>query len=267
MKKMHVNLFLIFFSLLFAATATAQEQVAIPLSNPGEPGQLNISVIKGSINVTGHDGDEVIIRHGSEEEQRGEQEEVRNGLRRVTNNAAGFEAWENKNTVEISSASPSKDIEFNILVPHNFSLKLSLVNGDDMLIENVDGDMEISHVNGDVVLANVSGSAVVNTVNGDITASFQSISRDKPMAFSNVNGDISVTLPADANLTAKMRSEWGDVYSDFDMEIQRGENPTVNSDSGTYRVSVNNWIQANINGGGPEFLFKSLRGDIYIRKN
>ncbi|MEX0647255.1 MAG: DUF4097 family beta strand repeat-containing protein [Balneolaceae bacterium] len=258
---------ILFFTLLgLTVTAAAQEQIAIPLSNPGEPGQFNISVVRGAINVSGHDGNEVIIRYDNGEERREEPDEVRNGLRRITNNAAGFEAWENNNTVEVSSVTPTKNIKFDVLVPRNFSLKLSLVNGDDMMIENVEGDMEINHVNGDVVLNNVSGSAVVNTVNGNITASFQSIARDKPMAFSNVNGDISITLPSNANLTAKMWSEWGEVYTDFDMEMRQEEGSRVNSGSGTYKVSVNNWINAEINGGGPEYLFKSLRGDIYIRK-
>lgn len=266
MKAIQITLFSILLIVLTSGMATAQEQIAIPLSNPGEPGEFHISVVRGSINVSGHEGDEVIILYDNGEVQQRESDEVRNGLRRITNNAAGFEASERNNRVEVGSVSPTRNIDFEIMVPRNFSLKLSLVNGEDMRIENVEGDMEINHVNGNVVLDNVSGSAVVNTVNGDITASFQNITRDKPMAFSNVNGDIDVTLPADAGLTAKMWSEWGEVYTDFDLEMQPGESSSTNSGSGTYRVSVNNWLQAEINGGGPEYLFKSLRGDIYIRK-
>jgi DUF4097 and DUF4098 domain-containing protein YvlB len=114
----------------------------------------------------------------------------------------------------------------------------------------------------------VSGSAVANTVNGDIKATFNRISSNKPMAFSNLNGDIDITLPANAKVSTKMKSEWGEIFTDFDMNInsKRGNDSGVNVDSGTYKVSVNNWIYGDINGGGPEYLFKSMRGDIYIRK-
>ncbi|MDZ7717684.1 MAG: hypothetical protein U5K72_02545 [Balneolaceae bacterium] len=102
-------------------------------------------------------------------------------------------------------------------------------------------------------------------VNGDITASFNNIG-DNPMAFSNVQGDIDITLPSDAGVTAKMRSEWGEVYTDFQMEIDRSNRESIEADTDVYRVSINNWITGRINGGGPEYMFKTLRGDIYLRK-
>ena len=265
MKIIQIILVSALLSLLLAGTATSQDQLAIPLSNPGEPGSLKLGTVRGAINITGYDGSEVIIRYGGEEQE--EREVTKSGLRRISSNTSGFEVRENDNKVEIGGVSPMKDIFFNISVPRNFSLNLSLVHGDDMAVENVNGEMEISHVNGDVTLTNVGGSAVVNTVNGDITASFTSVAEGQPMAFSNVNGDIDISLPADVRLTAKMKSEWGEVFTDFDMDIERSETErSESSDSGVYKVSVNNWIHGNINGGGPEYLFKSLRGDIYIRK-
>lgn len=267
MKITQSILFSTFFSFLLMGTSLAQDQIAIPLSNPGNPGKLNLGMVRGSIHVIGYDGNEVIIRYGSEDEEDEEKEVTKNGLRRISSHSVGFEASENNNEVEIGGVSPVKDIYFDISVPRNFSLNLSLVHGDDLTIENVTGEMEISHVNGDVTLTNVGGSAVINTVNGDITASFRSVTGNQPMAFSNVNGDIDITLPANAKLSAKMKSEWGEVYTDFNMDIQPTKNDRVNSsDSGVYKVSINNWIYGAINGGGPEYLFKSLRGDIYIRK-
>lgn len=257
------------FSVLLMPTQTiAQDQIAVPLSSPGEPGKLSVGIVRGSISVTGYDGQEVLISYGSNEEDDEEQEVTEDGLRRISNNAVGFEASEDDNEVEVSGSSPMKEVNFNISVPRNFSLDLSTVNGGDITVENVSGEMDISNVNGEVFLRNVSGSALVNTVNGDIEASFQSVTPDKPMAFSNLNGDIDITFPAGTEMSAKMKSEWGEVFTDFDMDIRRTNDQKVKSDSegGTYKVSVNNWIYGNINGGGPEFLFKSMRGDIYIRK-
>lgn len=267
MKSIKYTLPILSFILLFSVSALAQDQIAVPLSNPDQPGKLKIGVVRGSISVNGYDGKEVIIRYGSEDEEDRDREVTKNGLRRISNNTIGFEAREDNNEVEIGGVSPMRDISFEISVPRNFSLELSTVNGGDIIVENVNGEMEIQNVNGEITLNNVSGSAVANTVNGDIKATFNTIAPNKPMAFSNLNGDIDVTLPANAKVTAKMKSEWGEMYTDFDMDITQDQGKVnASSDSGTYKVSVNNWIYGNINGGGPEYLFKSMRGDIYVRK-
>jgi DUF4097 and DUF4098 domain-containing protein YvlB len=253
-------------SLFLQTQARAQEQVAVPLSNPGEPGKLNVGIVRGSITVTGYDGQEVLITYGGDLEDDG-QEVTQDGLKRISNNSVGFEVTEDDNEVEVNGASPMQEVNFKITVPRNFSLKLSTVNGGELLVENVIGEMELSNVNGEITLRNVGGSVLANTVNGDIEATFQSVSPDKPMAFSNLNGDIDVTLPAGTQMTAKMKSEWGEVFTNFEMDIRRTDQENIQStNNGVYKVSINNWIYGSINDGGPEYLFKSMRGDIYIRK-
>ena len=253
--------------------ALAQQQVAIPLTNPGEAGSLSVNVVHGSISVTGYEGQEVLINYSGDttnhEEQETDEEEKakREGLRRIGGNSAGFQASEDNNEVVISGGSPMQRIDFNISVPSNFSLNLSTVNGGELRVENINGEMEISNVNGAVILKNVSGSALVNTVNGEITAVFDRVAPEKPMAFTNLNGDIDVTLPAQTAMTAKMKSEWGEVFTDFEMDVQSKNSPKTSTEGDILKVSVNNWLHGSINGGGPEYLFKSMRGDIYIRKS
>jgi hypothetical protein len=269
MKSIKTTVSLIALLLCFSLASRAQEQVAIPLSNPDQPGTLDLGVVRGSITVTGYDGKEVIIRYGNGEREDDKKAVTQNGMRRISSGGIGFEATEDNNHVEIGGVSPMQDASFHISVPRRFSLNLSTVNGGEIRVENVTGEMELSNVNGEITLINVGGSAVANTVNGDITATFNSVTSGKPMAFSNLNGDIDVTFPANAAFTAKMKSEWGEIFTDFNMTINRTEQDRVSTsaDSGTYKVTVNNWISGSINGGGPEYLFKSMRGDIYIRKN
>ncbi|MDZ7756349.1 hypothetical protein [Rhodohalobacter sp.] len=86
------------------------------------------------------------------------------------------------------------------------------------------------------------------------------------MSFTGVNGDMEVAFPANAKFTAKMKTEWGDVYTNFDMDIDReGARAESDSDDG-FKITINKWIIGKVNGGGPEFLFKTLHGDISIRK-
>lgn len=264
MKMYKLILPIITVILLFPLQSRAQEQVVIPLTNPGEPGKLSGQIITGSITVTGYDGSEVLVSYTGGKMK--ETEKVtEDGLRRISNNSIGFEISEDNNEVHLTS-SPLQSVDFTISVPRNFSINLSAVSGE-LVVENISGEIELSSVNGDVDLNNVSGSALVNTVNGDINASFNEVSPNQPMAFTNLNGDINVTLPAEVKVTAKMKSEWGEVFTDFDMEIKQADtDPKSSSEDGVYKVSLNNWIYGAINGGGPEYLFKSMRGDIYIRK-
>lgn len=255
--------------LCLSVTGRAQEQIVIPISNPDKPGTLNIGIARGSITVSGYNGKEVLIRYSDNDGQDEQKKPAnKNGLRRISGSGIGFEATENNNTVEVGGVSPMHHISFEISVPREFSLNISTVDGEAIKVENISGEMELSNVNGEIILNNVEGSAVANTVNGDIKATFDSVNPDKPMAFSNLNGNIDITLPASTEFIAKMKSEWGDVFTDFDMDINSANQNKVNTsaDSDTYRVSVNNWINGAVNGGGPEFSFKSMRGDIYIRK-
>ncbi len=269
MKTIKILFFLLLTIFLGVSTSLAQEQVVIPLSNPEEPGTLKLGIVRGSISVSGTDAEQIIINYvsGDNDNNNGQNTpQTKNGLRRISDKSIGFEVTESNNTVEIGGTSPMAAVNFSISVPRNFSLFLSTVNGGNVIVENINGEIEISNVNGNVILTNVSGSASVNTVNGDISASFNSINQDNPMAFSNVHGDIDITLPANVRFTANMKSEWGEIYTDFEMDINRSNRENIQANSDVYKVSINNSIIGNINGGGPEYLFKTLQGDIYIRK-
>ena len=52
--------FILAFSL--ASESNHTEQISVPLSNPDKPGVLIVNHHKGSVNVTGYNGDMVIVR-------------------------------------------------------------------------------------------------------------------------------------------------------------------------------------------------------------
>ena len=115
-------------------------------------------------------------------------------------------------------------------------------------------------------LENISGSAVVNTIDGHILANFNKVTPELPMAFSSIEGKIDVTFPANVKADVKMKSDNGNIFSDFDIEIDKRKTQVNKSDkSGAYKISLENWSNGKINGGGPEILFKTLEGNIYIR--
>ena len=101
-------------------------------------------------------------------------------------------------------------------------------------------------------------------------ATFTRVDPQKSMAFSSLNGDIDVAFPPDIKANLSLRTDNGEIYSDFDIQTQAtAPRQTVEDDTskgGKYRVHIDKTLHATLNGGGPEIQFKDFNGNIYIRK-
>ena len=146
----------------------------------------------------------------------------RNGMKRITTHGS-FEvtAKEADNTVTVNTGNPNKAIDLELKIPQDVKLKAGTVNDGEVTVENVRGELEVNNVNDKITLTNISGSVVANTVNGDVEVTFKTIDPKAPMAFSTLNGDVNVTLPADTKANLKLKSDNGDVFSDFDIDIDK----------------------------------------------
>lgn len=272
MKLGYKNLLLpllLLLSLPLAAQQNDSDQIAVPLSEPGKPGKLHVQSLHGGIKVEGYEGKEVVVRYSTGKARRdAEKPAMVDGMRRVSDNNLGLEIREERNQVNIKVNSWMKKADLVVLVPYNFSLNLRTVNDGDIEVKDVKGELDISNVNGSVRLQNVAGAAVVNTVNGEIEVAFAEELANAPMSFTNINGEIQIKLPARARFNVKARSQFGDVFTNFDMKMKHENTQRVATNtSGIYRVNIDNWVQGEVNGGGPEIYLKSLNGAIYIQKN
>jgi len=82
-------------------------------------------------------------------------------------------------------------------------------------------------------------------------------------------GDIDVTLPANAKASVRMKTEQGEIYTDFDMVMTSSSARFERSERGDrerYRISFDRPVVGAINGGGPEISLTTFSGNIYIRK-
>ena len=131
-------------------------------------------------------------------------------------------------------------------------------------VDNVNGDLEINNTNGSIALNHISGSAVAQTVNGEIHVVFAKVNVDKAMSFSSLNGDIDVTFPSSLKANVQMKSEQGEIYSDFDIQMLTAASHIDKSESGKgkFRVLVEKGMRGTINGGGQELLFNNFNGSI-----
>jgi hypothetical protein len=244
-------------------TFCQSEQLVINLTQTSLPGHLTFENPKGSIKVTGYDG-EVILVTGMLRFREAEKI-VNNGMKRIDQNALDISAEVNGNNVTLQCRTIGKTVDFDIKVPRNFSLKLKSLDNGIVEIFNINGEIEVEDANGDITLENISGSAVLSSVYGKISAVFREVNPNSPMMFTSFEGDITITFPAAINARLKMKSEKGEILSDFEIKpIKRQSVVTRVENSQIY--SLEDWVIGTINTEGPEYIIKNYNGDIYLKK-
>jgi len=256
-------------TVLAAAALHGQDQVTVPLTDANRPATIRVDAMRGDISVRGYDGRDVIVgtKENAKASARAKARRARpdrEGLKRIEMNDAGFTAEERENVVTINSRAQGSD-DLDVQVPRNATLKVKTMSGE-IVIDGVRGEIEASSHNGEVTMTNVEGSVVAHSLNGDIKVTLNKV-EPRPMSFSTMNGDIDITMPADTKARLKLRNDRGEVYTDFDMQVQAA--PKVEQgqrENGRYRVRFERTVFADINGGGPEMSFVTVNGEIKIRK-
>ena len=267
--------------LVCAAALLAQddgEKVTVPLHDPTRPAQVRAHLMMGGITVRGADRKDVLVEvrageRDDHEERRERRHTTRSaeGMKRLDlSGSAGLDITEEENRVNIKTSSWNRPTDLVITVPRQSSLQLKCMNDGDINVEGIDGEIDADNLNGKVTLRNVSGSVVAHSLNGSVLVTLDRIDAAKPMSFSTLNGDIDVTLPDNVRANVRMKTDNGDIYSDFDVKLDSGTRFTPSASGhqadGTYHLHLDRTLHGTINGGGPEFQFTSFNGQIYIRK-
>jgi len=243
------------------------EQLSVPLSDPGKPYKLNVDLVQGSITVMGYEGKEIVITTQADE-RRKLNRETGGGMRRLEGAAAADSKAEEKNNKVTVSAEMARRVNLVIKVPQSGgALNLTSVNDGTIMVSNVTGEMEVSNTNGSIKMSNVAGSVVANTTNGNVSVSFKSIDPKAAMAFTSLNGNVDVTFPAGLKANVKLKTDRGNIYTDFDV-VNEARKPDVTrtAKDGMYSLKIDDWVYGKIDGGGPEMLMKTMNGNLYLRK-
>jgi DUF4097 and DUF4098 domain-containing protein YvlB len=248
------------------------QRANIPLSDPSRPAVVHASLMKGSITVTGYNGKEVIVeaRQRHEGARETKPDPKAEGMHRLESRGTGLSVEENDNEFNIGVGFMSHTVDLNIQVPFNTSLKLRCLNDGDIKVEHVTGEVDADDLNGSIKLLNISGTVVAHSLNENVVVTFDKITPGKSMSFSTMNGDVDVTLPADVKARVKLKSDNGEIYSDFDVHPEANPaNPKISETQGKdgrFRVQFEKVTYGSINGGGAEMQFTTFNGKIYLRK-
>jgi DUF4097 and DUF4098 domain-containing protein YvlB len=257
---------------LIASAAGAQvgsgQELVVPLSNSGQPVVLEVSLIQGAISVTGYEGSQVLVSYTIEESSDAEEEvEQVDGMMRIPDSSVGLTIEEKDNLVEIGTDWSAQEVNLKVRVPVQTSLRINCVNGGEMSVSGVSGTHELSHTNAGIKAVDIRGSVVADTTNGDLVVEFLEMDPDTPMSFSSFNGDVDITFPATLKADLRMRSGQGDIFSDFQVQLQPVEaTVTTEEHGGGYHLRMEREVRGTIGGGGPEMTFKTFNGNVYLRK-
>jgi hypothetical protein len=258
--------------------AEGRQQLTMHFRDPSMPRKLVVEGGTGSLTIRGYQGQDAIIEYtgreisGANGRGPGRRNEPPAGMHRI-GESRGLDITEEDNTVRVNSqgifGGTARDMV--IQVPAQTSVNVKTMFGGSMTIENISGDIEAENFNGQVTITNASGSVVAHSMNGKILVSLDRVAPDKSMSFSTFNGDIDVTLPADTKARFKMRTDFGEIYTDFDVKMEANAAPVVEeskdkSGKSRRRVRVDGTQTGTINGGGPEMQFTTFNGRILIHK-
>jgi hypothetical protein len=155
-----------------------------------------------------------------------------------------------------SGAVTLRSIEGVILVENASGKVQATTVNDSIRMAGVSGDVIAETTNGDVVVAGSKAANLeVSTVNGDVR--FEGPTADKGVyRVTTHNGDIRVSLGAQANATVFVRTFGGDFSSDFPVTLPEG----MSNRDGNKRFNF------TLGGGSARVELQSFQGDIHVSR-
>jgi hypothetical protein len=206
----------------------------------GQGKKVQIVVQQASVNVQGVDGNEVTIEQTGE--NRKELPKEADGLRLITggvvdNTGVGASAEVEGNILKINIPKNRYTGVLTIKVPK--ALDLTVIesqnwNEQKIVISDIAGEIELKTNNSKAYLNDITGPLVANTGHGKIFVVYSKLSQGSPSSIS-ASGAIDVTLPADSKANLKVRSYYGDLFTDWDIAATKKETKSLAS-SGTKTI-------------------------------
>ncbi len=172
--------------------------------------------------------------------------------------------WGNRTGYNISRGPNYKfRYQYKLKVPQKIGVYARTVDKGNVLIEDIDGIVRANNVNGEVAIRNARDVREASTVNGDVTINFLENPKES-VDFNTVNGDFNFELPTNFKAKIYFDSMNGNLFSAFDYKkldpkIEKSE------EGGMFRIGTKSGVE--IGSGGPEFSFKSINGNVYLKKS
>jgi serine/threonine-protein kinase len=247
------------------SSSVYEKEFPLAFANTGEPGELDVDIKRGKIQVSGHDESGVLVKLSVPDYQT-DAGTGEDGLSSIRPNNLDFDIAVTGNRIEIDSNSQRFVTHLQILVPRHTNLTLDSYADGVVEVAGVSGHMNLRSQNNDIRLRQVSGSARVWSYNGDLAGTFDRLSGDEPLNFETYNGHIDIAVPDDLRATIQFRSGTGNMLTDFDIAIRDDAVKTRSAHNEVFEIRFEETVTGDINDGGPPIRLETEKGDIRLRK-
>jgi len=232
-----------------SASVTEEEVFSYTLNGGA---RFSISNVNGSITITGERGDKVEIVATKKADNQEDLDKIE-----IEISHSASEIVVDTKLGESSSwfsHDNSGEVKYVISVPTGTRLdSVETVNGD-VNISGVSGNVVAESVNGGLDIRDLAGDAKLSTVNGSIDAEFARLEGQQSVKAETVNGRVSVTLPANADVEVSADTLNGGINGrDFGLETDKG---FVGSD-----------LNGKIGNGSARLNIDTVNGSVKIRSN
>jgi DUF4097 and DUF4098 domain-containing protein YvlB len=291
--KTNITLFCLF-AACCAYAQTFNEKIAKELAfeKKSSANTLIISNINGNINITGYDGDKIIVEaektingKTSARLEKGKTEVqlnvidqadtlvvyVKDGCnsygRRERNNSDGNNQpwgynWNCSNNCNIDY---DYTMHLTIKVPSNVNIVASTINEGDVTIAGMSAGVKANNINGSIKLSNLKSETVASTINGDVDIEYAA----NPMndcRFYSLNGDINAIFQKGLAAEMSFESFNGNFYTNIEkiLQLPARVEKAEQSEGIKFKVQGNHY---QIGSGGSTYLdFETFNGNVYLKE-
>lgn len=231
--------------------------------------------------IVGYEGTDLKIgRQGGNDDA---DDDRAKGLRKISaggktdNTGFGLNSQQRGDEVVISQVGRG-DGTILVQVPNNAVVRVeqSTYKGGGLEVSNFKGELDVSMHYHKVELRNVYGPMSINTIYGGIEATFSDGPPTKAVRLHSTYQDVDVTLPQNTKANLRLSTSYGDMYTDFDLEVKANMGSAAKSVDQKHKghdhdncgdcPGDNGGLTGIINGGGALISLTASYRNIYLRK-
>lgn len=257
---------------------------------------LIIANINGQVNVTGYEGDKIVVEvekvimaktderleRGKSEIQLGIVDLADTLILYVDGLCGGFGRTDGKRNWsrvsggwgynwnnECNNREGRQDYEyrmnFTVKVPASLNLSVSTINNGDVQVQNVKGAVHANNINGAIKLSKLAGKTEAHTINGDVDLDYVDNPRSDCRYYS-LNGDINAFFRKGLAANVSFESFNGDLYTNIDQLVAMPTELEKKETSKGMKYKIGG-MRYQVGSGGVRLDFETFNGNVYLKEN
>lgn len=184
-------------------------------------GTIEVANVNGRIRIQSWDRPEVSVSAVKTADKQADLEAVKIEIESKRDTLVIQAKYPASSATWFKSHHNSARVDFDLNVPREAVLKrITNVNGT-IDIERFEGPVTASTVNGSLRVTGLAADASLSTVNGGLDVAFASFNKVGSISLETVNGNTSLTIPKDADVTIRVTTVNGKVSADKLIQLNK----------------------------------------------